>query len=86
MYFYNADPTANDRWRSMGVLAVEMEAAALYMNAAKAKKKALCMLTISDHIYTGEALCAEDRQLGFGQDDGDRAGAGIVFILQIKRR
>ena len=63
--FYNADPTVNDRWRSMGVLAVEMEAAALYMNAAKAKKKALCMLTISDHIYTGEALCAEDRQLGF---------------------
>ena len=65
--FYNADPTVNDRWRSMGVLAVEMEAVALYMNAAKAKKKALCMLTISDHIYTGEALCAEDRQLGFGK-------------------
>ena len=65
--FYNADPTVNDRWRSRGVLAVEMEAAALYMNAAKAKKKALCMLTISDHIYTGEALCAEDRQLGFGK-------------------
>ena len=65
--FYDADPTVNDRWRSMGVLAVEMEAAALYMNAAKAKKKALCMLTISDHIYTGEALCAEDRQLGFGK-------------------
>ena len=65
--FYNADPTVNDRWRSMGVLAVEMEAAALYMNAAKAKKKELCMLTISDHIYTGEALCAEDRQLGFGK-------------------
>ena len=65
--FYNADPTVNDRWRSMGVLAVEMEAAALYLNAAKAKKKALCMLTISDHIYTGEALCAEDRQLGFGK-------------------
>ena len=65
--FYNANPNVNDLWRSMGVLAVEMEAAALYMNAAKAKKKALCMLTISDHIYTGEALCAEDRQLGFGK-------------------
>ena len=37
------------------------------VDAAKAKKKALCMLTISDHIYTGEALCAEDRQLGFGK-------------------
>ena len=55
----------NDLWRGMGVLAVEMEAAALYMNAAKAGKKALCMLTISDHLYTGEHLSAEDRQLGF---------------------
>lgn len=51
----------------MGVLAVEMEAAGLYMNAAKAGKKALCMLTISDHVYTGEALDAEERQLGFGK-------------------
>lgn len=65
--FYNQCENANDLWRSMGVLAVEMEAAALYMNAAKAKKKALCMLTISDHIYTGEALSAEDRQIGFGK-------------------
>lgn len=52
---------------NMGVLAVEMEAAGLYMNAAKAGKKALCMLTISDHVYTGEALDAEERQLGFGK-------------------
>ncbi len=65
--FYNQCENANDLWRSMGVLAVEMEAAALYMNAAKAKKKALCMLTISYHIYTGEALSAEDRQIGFGK-------------------
>ena len=63
--FYNAMGNVNDLWRSMGVLAVEMEAAALYMNAAKAGKKALCMLTISDHLYTGEHLSAEDRQLGF---------------------
>ena len=65
--FYNANPNVNGLWRSMGVLAVEMEAAALYMNAAKAGKKALCMLTISDHLYTGESLSAEDRQLGFGK-------------------
>lgn len=65
--FYNAKGDVNDLWRSMGVLAVEMEAAALYMNAAKSGKKALCMLTISDHIYTGESLSAEDRQLGFGK-------------------
>ena len=65
--FYNQREDVNDLWRSMGVLAVEMEAAALYKNAAKAGKKALCMLTISDHIYTGEALSAEDRQVGFGK-------------------
>lgn len=65
--FYNAMSNVNDPWRDMGVLAVEMEAAALYMNAAKAGKKALCMLTISDHLYTGESLSAEDRQLGFGK-------------------
>ena len=61
--FYNAMGNVNDLWRGMGVLA--MEAAALYMNAAKAGKKALCMLTISDHLYTNEHLSAEDRQLGF---------------------
>ena len=65
--FYNAMSNVNDLWRDMGVLAVEMEAAALYMNAVKAGKKALCMLTISDHLYTGESLSAEDRQLGFGK-------------------
>ena len=65
--FYNAMSNVNDLWRDMGVLAVEMEAAALYMNAAKAGKKALCMLTISDHLHTGESLSAEDRQLGFGK-------------------
>ena len=65
--FYNTMSNANDLWKDMGVLAVEMEAAGLYMNAAKAGKKALCMLTISDHVYTGEALDAEERQLGFGK-------------------
>ena len=65
--FYNTMSNANDLWKDMGVLAVEMEAAGLYMNAAKAGKKALCMLTISDHVYTGEALDAEERQLSFGK-------------------
>lgn len=65
--FYNADNTANDKWKEMGVLAVEMEAAALYMNAVKAKKKALCILTISDHLYRSEALSAEERQVSFGK-------------------
>lgn len=62
--FYNADRTAADRWRNMNVLAVEMEAAALYMNACQAGKKALAILTISDHIYRSEALNADERQNG----------------------
>jgi purine-nucleoside phosphorylase len=63
--FYCADKTALDKWRRMGILAVEMEAAALYMNAAEAGKNALCLLTISDCILTGESLSAEDRQVSF---------------------
>lgn len=63
--FYNDDEHYNDHWRRMGVLAVEMEAAALYMNAARAGKKALCILTISDHLYRNENLSAEERQTGF---------------------
>ena len=46
-------------------LAVDMETAGLYMNAARAGKKALCLLTISDHLYKKEYLNAEERQLGF---------------------
>lgn len=63
--FYNANKDANDLWKSMGVLCVEMEAAGLYMNAAKLGKKALAILTISDHLYTGESLDAEARQTTF---------------------
>lgn len=65
--FYNADPTVNDKWKSMGVLAIEMEAAALYMNAAKAKKNALCICTISDHLYKTRALTAYERQTSFNK-------------------
>ena len=49
------------------VLAVEMESAALYLNAARAGKNALAICTISDHIFTGESLPAEERQVGFTQ-------------------
>lgn len=63
--FYDADPTCNERWQKMGVLCVEMEAAALYMNAAKAGKRALAIMTVSDHILTGEATTAEERQNSF---------------------
>lgn len=63
--FYNADTEAAGKWRDMGVLAIEMEAAALYLNAIQAGKKALCICTISDHIFTGEALPSMDRQVTF---------------------
>jgi purine-nucleoside phosphorylase len=63
--FYNADPNFNQKWIEMGILGVEMEAAALYMNAAKAKKRALAICTVSDHIITGASLDAEARQNSF---------------------
>lgn len=52
-------------WSKMGILAEEMEAAALYMNAARAGKNALAICTISDHLVTGEATTAEERQNSF---------------------
>ncbi len=57
---------ANEKWRDMGVLAVEMEAAVIYINAAMAKKKALCICTISDHLFKTGELTVEERQTGFG--------------------
>ena len=61
--FYSADGwNRNDAWKRMGVLGVEMEAAGLYMNAAYAGKRALCICTVSDHLYRPEALSPEDRQ------------------------
>ena len=52
-------------WGKMGVLAVEMEAAGLFMNAARAGKRALAICTISDHLITGENLPAQERQTSF---------------------
>ena len=51
--------------KKMGVMALEMEAAALYMNAARYGKRALCICTISDHILTGEETTAQQRQVAF---------------------
>ncbi|NLN42409.1 MAG: purine-nucleoside phosphorylase [Clostridiales bacterium] len=64
--FYEDIPTQKE-WVKMGVLAVEMEAAALYMNAARAGKNALCICTISDLPFTGEACTSEERQNSFTQ-------------------
>ena len=63
--FYNDDTEATAKWSKMNVMAIEMEAAALYMNAAKLRKNALAICTISDHILTGEETTAEERQNTF---------------------
>ena len=63
--FYDEFPSDRTDWTKMGVIAVEMEAAALYMTAARADKKALAMCTVSDHLITGERLSAEDRERSF---------------------
>ena len=58
----------NENWRlwaKYGVLGIEMEAAELYTLAAKFNRKALAILTVSDHIATGEATTAEERQTTF---------------------
>lgn len=66
-HFYLDDPDSNARWKKMGVLAVEMEAAALYMNAARLGRRALCLLTISDLPLEGASLSADERQTGFDE-------------------
>ncbi len=64
--FYSADlPDKNTMWRKMGVLAVEMEAAALYMNALRAGKKALAICSISDIIGSDAELSAKERETSF---------------------
>ena len=64
-FFYHPMGVANQKARDMGQLCVEMETAGLYLEAMSAHKKALSILTISDHVFTGEALSAIERQDSF---------------------
>ena len=66
-YGDNTVESSTALWAKMGVMAVEMEAAGLYMTAARLNKKALAICTISDHLITGEATTAEERQLTFNE-------------------
>ena len=72
-FFYDDDagvPEALDpkkNWQKMGILAIEMESAALYLNAARLRKNALCICTVSDQLVRHEYLSAEERQNGFAQ-------------------
>ena len=63
--FYNANPTFNEAWQRMGILAVEMESAGLYATAAHAGVEALAMFTVSDSLVTGEVTDAQSRQTAF---------------------
>ncbi len=63
--FYGDNKDGWKRWQKMGVMCVEMEAAALYMNAARAGVNALCILTISDSLVTHEATSSDERQTAF---------------------
>ncbi len=65
--FYNANDKAGQAYKEFGILAVEMETAGIYWEAMASKKRALSMLSISDHIFTGEGLSAEERQDSFRQ-------------------
>ena len=71
--FYNDEEGLNEEmksvnlWKKMGVMAIEMEAAALYMNAARFNKRALAICTVSDHIITGENTSALERERSFTQ-------------------
>ncbi|MBO4990278.1 MAG: purine-nucleoside phosphorylase [Clostridia bacterium] len=62
--FYD-DSSSTLNWNKMGVLAVEMETAALYLNAARAGKRALSILTVSDSLVSGEETSARERERGF---------------------
>ncbi len=64
-FYSDSAREANEGWRKMGVLAIEMEAAALYMNAARTGKNALAICTVSDHLITGEETTADERQKTF---------------------
>lgn len=65
--FYNEDKEAVQTWAQYGILALEMETTALYTLAAKFGVRALSILTVSDHVLTGEETSSEERQTTFGE-------------------
>ena len=64
-FFYHPDRQVNQKAKALGHLAVEMESAGLYLTAMAEGKKALALFQVSDHVFTGEALSAAERQDGF---------------------
>lgn len=64
--FYNYDKSEIIKWGDFGILALEMEAAALYINAAKTGKNALCIVTVTDDLINNTRVSSQERQTGFG--------------------
>ena len=64
-FFYHPNKTLNEKLRNMGILAVEMETAGLYLEAMNSHKKALSILSVSDHIFTGDHLSPEEIKTSF---------------------
>lgn len=65
--FYMPDPTIYDRLRAMNILCIDMETYGLYVNAARAGKKALTMLTVSDNLVSGGHMTTQERQSSFSR-------------------
>lgn len=78
--FYNPVENALEIWQGMNVLAVEMEAAGLYGIAAAEGVRALCVLTVSDHLVTGEATSSDEREGTFG----DMVNLALEALLKDK--
>ncbi|PLR98864.1 purine-nucleoside phosphorylase [Bacillus sp. T33-2] len=76
--FYN-DNAEHEKWANHQILAIEMETAALYTLAAKFDRKALSVLTVSDHLLTGEETTAEERQTTFN----DMIEVALEAVIQI---
>ena len=62
--FYDVDPDKWKKWEALGILGVEMEAYALYANAARLGKKALAMMSVSDSFHYKEILTPSQREIG----------------------
>lgn len=67
MFYYAEGMSEAEAWKKLGVMAIEMEAAALYTNAAYFHRRALCIGTVTDHIFRAEYLDAKDRQSSLDQ-------------------
>lgn len=65
--FYDERPDLNDQMVRHGILGVEMEASELYTLAARFGRRALAVLTVSDHLLTGKVLPSEERERSFGE-------------------